>query len=74
MAHELQTNLLSGTIQRPWIPPGCPVLQALGGRNGVSQAQACNPEQFGETANHHQVGMLGHERNQRLLLPLSNQR
>ena len=61
------------TIHRPGIAPLAPLLQPLRRSDGVTQSQPRHRKQLGEAADHHQVGVFGYERYQRVPFTLRHQ-
>jgi hypothetical protein len=60
--HHSHSSRNRQAIHRPGIAPSMPSLQTIGCRHGVAKTQARNRKQLRETADHHKIGMICHQR------------
>ena len=74
LAHQGLPSRRRQAVHRPGVAPGGPAPQPLRIAEGVAEPQAGNSEQLGEAANHHQIGVIGQQRHQRLRLTARHQR
>ena len=62
------------TVEGPWITPARPALQPLRAGEDVPETEPSDPEQLGETSDHHKIVVISQKRNQRLALAIRHQR